>query len=85
MEGNIIFDNIYRKTINEEFNIDIYDIYNINQESIPNYLKHHFLINENEYFDIERSSNDNDKEKQNSDGFMIIDHEDFRSVFEGKK
>ena len=82
---NIIFDNIYRKTINEEFNIDIYDIYNINQESIPNYLKHHFLINENEYFDIERSSNDNDKEKQNSDGFMIIDHEDFRSVFEGKK
>ena len=42
---NIIFDNIYRKTINEEFNIDIYDIYNINQESIPNYLKHHFLIN----------------------------------------
>ena len=82
---NIIFDNIYKKTINEEFNIDIYDIYNINQESIPNYLKHHFLINENDYFDIERSSNDNDKEKQNSDGFMIIDHEDFRSVFEGKK
>ena len=34
MEGNIIFDNIYKKTINEEFNIDIYDIYILNDYCI---------------------------------------------------
>ena len=93
---NIIFDNIYRKTINEFFIIDIYDIYNINPESIPNNLKHYFLIKENSFFISQNTDNkenfnkdevDNKIKKNENDinGFELIDHEDFISTFEGKK
>ena len=93
---NIIFDNIYRKTINEFFIIDIYDIYNINPESIPNNLKHYFLIKENEFFEPKKSINKEDinnektndtikKDGANIHGFVIFDHEDFISAVEGKK
>ena len=42
---NLVFDNIFRNTKYEFFIIDIYDLYNINPESIPDYLKQYFLIN----------------------------------------
>ena len=92
---NIVLDNIYRKTINEFFIIDIYDIYNINIDSIPKTLKHYFLIKENEFFEPKKSLNEeniNDEEKNNTkkkdetnlNEFEIIDHEDFISTIEGK-
>ena len=92
---NIVLDNIYRKTINEFFIIDIYDIYNINIDSIPKTLKHYFLIKENEFFEPKKSLNEeniNDEEKNNTNekdetnvnGFVIFDHEDFISTIEGK-
>ena len=87
---NLIFNNYYKKSINEEFLIDMYDIYNLNTDSIPNYLKHIFLIKENEYFDSENSSSSDDKQidenKTNeSDDFIIYEHKDFRSIIQGKK
>lgn len=92
---NIVLDNIYRKTINEFFIIDIYDIYNINIDSIPKTLKHYFLIKENEFFEPKKSLNEeniNDEEKNNTkkkdetnlNEFEIIEHEDFISTIEGK-
>ena len=92
---NMVLDNICRKTINEFFIIDIYDIYNINIESIPENLKHYFLIKENEFFEPKKSLNEeniNDeetnntkkKDETNADGFVIFDHEDFISTIEGK-
>ena len=91
----IVFDNIYRKTINEFFIIDIYDLYNIHIESIPENLKHYFLIKENEFFEPKKSLNEeniNDEETNNTkekdetnvNGFVIFDHEDFFSTMEGK-
>ena len=92
---NIIFNNIFRKTIYEFFIIDIYDIYNIDPESIPSNLKHCFLIKENIYFNSQNSGNKedikNEKEDKkeescytNLDGFELIQHEDFISTVEGK-
>ena len=93
---NIVLNNIYSKTINEFFIIDIYDLYNINIESIPDNLKHYFLIKENEFFEPKKSVNElsvNDEETNNTkekdetnlNGFVIFDHEDFISTIEGKK
>ena len=92
---NIVLNNIYSKTINEFFIIDIYDLYNINIESIPDNLKHYFLIKENEFFEPKKSVNElsvNDEETNNTkekdetnlNGFVIFDHEDFISTIEGK-
>ena len=89
---NMNLDNIYGKTISEYFIIDIYDLYNINSESIQNNLKHYFLIKENEFFEPKKSENimstENDEEKKNIDDindFEIIEHEDFISTVKGKK
>ena len=95
IEINIVLNNICRKTINKFFKICIYDIYNINIESIPENLKHYFLIKENEFFEPKKSLNEeniNDEEKNNTkkkdetnlNEFEIIDHEDFISTIEGK-
>ena len=88
---NMSLDNIYGKTISEYFIIDIYDIYNISQEAIPDNLKHYFLIKENELFEkqsknIEVTENNEEKKNKNDDnGFVIFDHENFISAVEGKK
>ena len=88
---NMSLDNIYGKTISEYFIIDIYDIYNISQEAIPDNLKHYFLIKENELFEkqsknIEVTENNEEKKNQNEDnGFVIFDRENFISAVEGKK
>jgi hypothetical protein len=89
---NLVFDNILRKTIYEFFIIDIYDLYNINSESIQNNLKHYFLIKENEFFEPKQSENikatENNEEKKNINDvndFEIIEHEDFISTIKGKK
>ena len=93
---NIVLDNIYRKTINEYFIIDIYDLYNIDPESIPTNLKHYFLIKENEFFEPKKTTNGdhikndkindkNGKDMTNINEFVIFDHEDFISTVEGKK
>ena len=92
---NLVFDNIFRKTINEFFIIDIYDLYNINPESIPDYLKQYFLIKENK---IHKSLDEKDKKDTNNeeknkdetnnidtDGFVVFDHNDFINTIEGKK
>ena len=93
---NLVFDNIFRKTIYEFFIIDIYDLYNINPESIPDYLKQYFLIKENK---IHKSLNEKDKKDTNNneeknkdetnnidmDGFVVFDHNDFINTIEGKK
>ena len=93
---NLVFDNILRKTIYEFFIIDIYDLYNINPESIPDYLKQYFLIKENK---IHNSLNEKDKKDTNNneeknkdeannidtDGFVVFDHNDFINTIEGKK
>lgn len=93
---NLVFDNIYRKTIYEFFIIDIYDLYNINPESIPDYLKQYFLIKENK---IHKSLDEKDKKDTNNneeknkdetnnidtDGFVVFDHNDFINTIEGKK
>ena len=89
---NMNLDNIFGKTISEYFIIDIYDLYNINSESIQNNLKHYFLIKENEFFEPKQSENikatENNEEKKNIDDindFEIIEHEDFISTVKGKK
>jgi len=88
---NMSLDNIYGKTISEYFIIDIYDIYNISQEAIPDNLKHYFLIKENELFEKQSKNievtenNDERKNKNDDDEFVIFDHEDFISTVEGKK
>ena len=92
---NLVFDNILRKTKYEFFIIDIYDLYNINPESIPDYLKQYFLIKENK---IHKSLDEKDKkdtynEEKNkdetnnidTDGFVVFDHNDFINTIEGKK
>ena len=92
---NLVFDNIFRKTIYEFFIIDIYDLYNINPESIPDYLKQYFLIKENK---IHKSLDEKDKKDTNNeeknkdetnnidtDGFVVFDHNDFINMIEGKK
>ena len=92
---NLVFDNILRKTIYEFFIIDIYDLYNINPESIPDYLKQYFLIKENK---IHKSLDEKDKKDTNNeeknkdetnnidtDGFVVFDHNDFINTIEGKK
>ena len=92
---NLVFDNIFRKTIYEFFIIDIYDLYNINPESIPDYLKQYFLIKENK---IHKSLDEKDKKDTNNeeknkdetnnidtDGFVVIDYNDFINTIEGKK
>ena len=92
---NLVFDNIFRKTIYEFFIIDIYDLYNINPESIPDYLKQYFLIKENK---IHKSLDEKDKKDTNNeeknkdetnnidmDGFVVFDHNDFINTIEGKK
>ena len=92
---NLVFDNIYRKTIYEFFIIDIYDLYNINPESIPDYLKQYFIIKENK---IHKSLDEKDKKDTNNeeknkdetnnidtDGFVVFDHNDFINMIEGKK
>ena len=92
---NLVFDNILRKTIYEFFIIDIYDLYNINPESIPDHLKQYFLIKENK---IHKSLDEKDKKDTNNeeknkdetnsidtDGFVVFDHNDFINMIEGKK
>ena len=92
---NLVFDNIFRKTIYEFFIIDIYDLYNINPESIPDYLKQYFLIKENK---IHKSLDEKDKKDTNNeeknkdetnnidtDEFVVIDYNDFINTIEGKK
>ena len=92
---NLVFDNILRKTIYEFFIIDIYDLYNINPESIPDYLKQYFIIKENK---IHKSLDEKDKKDTNNeeknkdetnnidtDGFVVFDHNDFINTIEGKK
>ena len=92
---NLVFDDIFRKTIYEFFIIDIYDLYNINPESIPDYLKQYFLIKENK---IHKSLDEKDKKDTNNeeknkdetnnidtDGFVVFDHNDFIYTIEGKK
>ena len=89
---NMNLDNIFGKTISEYFIIDIYDLYNINSESIQNNLKHYFLIKENEFFEPKKSENIKDTEKNEENknindinDFEIIEHEDFISTVKGKK
>ena len=92
---NLVFDNIFRNTIYEFFIIDIYDLYNINPESIPDYLKQYFIIKENK---IHKSLDEKDKKDTNNeeknkdetnnidtDGFVVIDYNDFINTIEGKK
>jgi len=92
---NLVFDDIFRKTIYEFFIIDIYDLYNINPESIPDYLKQYFIIKENK---IHKSLDEKDKKDTNNeeknkdetnnidmDGFVVFDHNDFINMIEGKK
>ena len=92
---NLVFDDIFRKTIYEFFIIDIYDLYNINPESIPDYLKQYFIIKENK---IHKSLDEKDKKDTNNeeknkdetnnidtDGFVVIDYNDFINTIEGKK
>lgn len=92
---NLVFDDIFRKTIYEFFIIDIYDLYNINPESIPDYLKQYFIIKENK---IHKSLDEKDKKDTNNeeknkdetnnidtDGFVVFDHNDFINTIEGKK
>jgi len=92
---NLVFDNIFRKTKYEFFIIDIYDLYNINPESIPDYLKQYFIIKENK---IHKSLDEKDKKDTNNeeknkdetnnidtDGFVVIDYNDFINTIEGKK
>ena len=92
---NLVFDNIFRKTIYEFFIIDIYDLYNINPESIPDYLKQYFLIKENKIHNSldEKDKKDTNNEEKNkdetnnidTDGFVVFDHNDFINTIEGKK
>ena len=92
---NLVFDNISRKTIYEFFIIDIYDLYNINPESIPDYLKQYFLIKENKIHNSldEKDKKDTNNEEKNkdetnnidTDGFVVIDYNDFINTIEGKK
>ena len=92
---NLVFDNILRKTIYEFFIIDIYDLYNINPESIPDYLKQYFLIKENKIHNSldEKDKKDTNNEEKNKDetnnidmdGFVVFDHNDFINTIEGKK
>ena len=92
---NLVFDNIFRKTIYEFFIIDIYDLYNINPESIPDYLKQYFIIKENKIhksLDEKDKKDTNDEEKNkdetnniDTDGFVVFDHNDFINMIEGKK
>ena len=92
---NLVFDNISRKTIYEFFIIDIYDLYNINPESIPDYLKQYFLIKENKIHNSldEKDKKDTNNEEKNkdetnnidTDGFVVFDHNDFINTIEGKK
>jgi len=92
---NLVFDDIFRKTKYEFFIIDIYDLYNINPESIPDYLKQYFIIKENK---IHKSLDEKDKKDTNNeeknkdetnnidtDGFVVIDYNDFINTIEGKK
>ena len=92
---NLVFDDIFRKTIYEFFIIDIYDLYNINPESIPDYLKQYFLIKENKIHNSldEKDKKDTNNEEKNkdetnnidTDGFVVFDHNDFINTIEGKK
>ena len=92
---NLVFDNILRKTKYEFFIIDIYDLYNINPESIPDYLKQYFLIKENKIHNSldEKDKKDTNNEEKNkdetnnidTDGFVVFDHNDFINTIEGKK
>ena len=92
---NLVFDDIFRKTIYEFFIIDIYDLYNINPESIPDYLKQYFIIKENKIHNSldEKDKKDTNNEEKNkdetnnidTDGFVVIDHNDFINTIEGKK
>ena len=92
---NLVFDNIFRNTIYEFFIIDIYDLYNINPESIPDYLKQYFLIKENKIHNSldEKDKKDTNNEEKNkdetnnidTDGFVVFDHNDFINMIEGKK
>ena len=92
---NLVFDDIFRKTIYEFFIIDVYDLYNINPESIPDYLKQYFIIKENK---IHKSLDEKDKKDTNNeeknkdetnnidtDEFVVIDYNDFINTIEGKK
>ena len=92
---NLVFDNILWKTKYEFFIIDIYDLYNINPESIPDYLKQYFLIKENKIHNSldekdKKDTNDEEKNKDETnnidmDGFVMFDHNDFINTIEGKK
>ena len=92
---NLVFDNILRKTKYEFFIIDIYDLYNINPESIPDYLKQYFIIKENKIHNSldEKDKKDTNNEEKNkdetnnidTDGFVVIDYNDFINTIEGKK
>ena len=93
---NFAFNNLFQKTINEFFILDIYDIYNINPETIPNNLKHYFLIKENKFFNTQKSlkekeinnnKNDNSNKKTKTDiqGFVVFDHEDLFNAMEDNK
>ena len=93
---NLVFDNIFRNTKYEFFIIDIYDLYNINPESIPDYLKQYFIIKENKIHnsldekDKKDTNNNEEKNKDetnniDTDGFVVFDHNDFINTIEGKK
>ena len=93
---NFVFDDIFRTTIYEFFIIDIYDLYNINPESIPDYLKQYFIIKENKIHnsldekDKKDTNNNEEKNKDetnniDTDGFVVFDHNDFINTIEGKK
>ena len=92
---NLVFANISRNTKYEFFIIDIYDLYNINPESIPDYLKQYFIIKENKIHNSldEKDKKDTNNEEKNkdetnnidTDGFVVFDHNDFINTIEGKK
>ena len=98
LEINFVFDNFYGKTMNEFFILDIYDTYNINPENIPDDLKHYFLIKENNFFNTQKTldeeekeikdkKNDNSSKKSSTDiqDFVEFDYEDFFNTMKGNK
>lgn len=95
---NFSFNNFYGKTITESFILDIYDLYNINPENIPNNLKHYFLIKENKLFNTQKSlnekekeakdnknNNSNEKNKTDIQDFVVFDYEDIFKAMEENK
>ena len=98
LEINFVFDNFYGKTMNEFFILDIYDTYNINPENIPDDLKHYFLFKENNFFNTQKTldeeekeikdkKNDNSSKKSSTDiqDFVEFDYEDFFNTMKGNK